>query len=67
MKIHKATFFWNSEKKRQQLTACGNHDFLGANPTKTTDWNEVTCKHCLRNKDNVPFSTTSINSEMVVK
>ena len=57
--IHKAAFFWNSIKNRQQLTSCGNVDYK-QNHVKTTDWNEVTCKHCLRAKDYTPASTVNL-------
>lgn len=57
--IHKAAFFWNPIKKRQQLTACGHVDY-NQRHVKTADWADVTCKHCLRVKDETPMSTVNL-------
>lgn len=57
--IHKASFFWNEDKKRQQYTACGNED-SSFNVVKVSDWAEVTCKYCLRVKDKIPMSTINL-------
>lgn len=58
-KIHKAAFFWNAEKKRQQLIACGKSDHRQF-PLKSNDWDEVTCKDCLLAKDSLPVSTVNL-------
>jgi hypothetical protein len=59
MSVHKAAFFWNNKTKRQQVTACGKVDYTQP-LVKVVDWAEVTCKYCLRIKDQTPDSTTSL-------
>lgn len=58
MSIHKAAFFWNDQTKKQQITVCGNYNSY--KETKVIDWDTVTCKRCLLNKDSVQSSTVNL-------
>lgn len=59
MNIHKAAFYWNEDKKCQSYTVCGNFN-INTNDLKVSDWAEVTCKRCLKNKDVVSMSTVNL-------
>jgi hypothetical protein len=58
--IHKATFYWTAESKKQQLTVCGDFNAQDARQVKSSDWDQVNCKRCLRLKDDAPMSTMSL-------
>jgi hypothetical protein len=58
--IHKASFFWNNETRKQQITACGYYNDQDARHMKSSDWGQVNCKHCLKVKEETPISTLSL-------
>jgi hypothetical protein len=58
--IHKATFFWNNETKKQQVTACGYYNDQDARHIKSVEWGQVNCKRCLSLKEETPISTMSL-------
>jgi hypothetical protein len=58
--IHKATFFWNNETKKQQVTVCGCYSDQDARHIKSVEWDQVNCKRCLSLKEETPISTMSL-------
>lgn len=57
MTVHKAAFYW--KENNYAVTVCGVVNY-NQNINKTQNWDEVSCKRCLMDKDAVPVSSVNL-------